>query len=249
MTSSLSSTRAKVRFLLQQILAFTLISSPSFGQELPVDFVTKNVASGAKFELPVGIAFAPDDRIFVAEKKGKVYVIDNGQKISEPFIDLESEVLSKHDQGLLGIAVDPNFEKNRWVYLLYVVDPTGGRDDDRFAFSRLTRYKARSENLNQADKNSRQVLLGKDWRDGFIACSDQHLIGSLRFAQDGTLLMSAGEAAEPGIPDAGGTRPECFGEDRFDQAEDVGAFRSQYLGSLAGKILRVFASDTLQGTE
>ncbi|MCG8606346.1 PQQ-dependent sugar dehydrogenase, partial [bacterium] len=199
----------------------------------------KNAASGAKFELPVGMAFAPDQRIFVTEKKGKVFVIHKGDKVSEPFIDLESEVLSQHDQGLLGIAVDPNFETNRWVYLLYVVDPTRGRDNDEHAFSRLTRYRARSDDLNKVDLSSRQVLLGRGWRDGFIACSDQHVIGTLRFAQDGTLLVSAGEAGVPGIPDAGGHHPECFGDGRYDTAEDVGSFRSQYIGSLAGKILRI----------
>ncbi|MFQ5651722.1 MAG: DNRLRE domain-containing protein, partial [bacterium] len=220
-------------------LLWVLTASSVLSQNLPRDFVIKNAASGKKFNLPVGIAFAPGNRIFVTEKNGRVYVIQDGEKIADPFIDLESEVLSNESNGMLGIAVDPDFENNRWVYLLYTVDPTGGQDNDIYAFSRLSRYQAKTGNLNEADLSTRQVLIGTDWGDGIIACGLQHVIGTVRFGTDGTLFVGAGEASLAGTVDAGGGHPECFGDDRFSEDEDVGAFRSQYLKSLAGKILRV----------
>ncbi|MCG8607010.1 PQQ-dependent sugar dehydrogenase, partial [bacterium] len=216
-----------------------MLNTNASPQEFPRNFVAKNAASGKKFKIPVAIAIAPGNRIFVAEKKGRVFVIDNGNKVSSPFVNLQSEILSNESNGLLGIAIDPDFDNNPWVYLLYVVDPTGPPDDDKHAFSRLTRYKAKQSDLNAADPSSRQVLIGKDWADGIIACSGQHVIGALRFGSDGTLLATSGEASVAGTVDAGGGHPECFGNRRFDPAEDIGAFRSQYLGSLSGKLLRI----------
>ncbi len=220
-------------------LLFALAVGDLWAQGLPNKFILKNAASGKSFRLPVGIAFAPGNRIYVAEKKGQVYVIENGKKVSTPFIDLGAEVLHNESNGLLGIAVDPDFANNRWVYLLYVVDPTGGADDDAHAFSRLTRYRAQAGNLNKADLSTREVLIGKKWSDGIIACGKQHVIGSLRWGSDGSLLVSAGEASLPGQVDAGGGHPECFIEGRTNPDEDIGAFRAQYIKSLAGKILRI----------
>ncbi|MFQ5605996.1 MAG: DNRLRE domain-containing protein, partial [bacterium] len=229
----------KIKEICLALALLSLSVRPVFSQNLPRDFVLRNAASGKKFNLPVGIAFAPGNRIYVTEKRGKVYVIHNNNKISTPFINLEGEVLSNESNGLLGIAVDPDFENNRWVYLLYVVDPTGGLDDDKTSFSRLTRYRAKSSNLNQADLSTRQVLIGKTWGDGFPACGNQHVIGTIRFGSDGSLLVGSGDATRPGSADAGGEYPECFGPGKFDPKEDIGAFRAQYLGSLAGKILRI----------
>lgn len=222
------------------LLILTVSTAVVIAQDLPPQFILRNAASGRSFNLPVAIAFAPGNRIFVAEKRGSVYVIQNGTKLSTPFINLENEVLSNEAQGMLGIAFDPDFLNNRWVYLLYVVDPTGGMDTDLHAFSRLTRYRAQSGNLNVADLSTRQVLIGNSWSDGIIACSGQHVIGALRFGSDGTLLFSSGEASVSGVgPDAGGHHPECFGPGKFDPAEDIGAFRAQYLHSLSGKIVRI----------
>jgi glucose/arabinose dehydrogenase len=66
---------------------------------------------------PVAIAFAPDGRLFVVEKRGVVKVYEKGVKVST-FINLQAEVNGAGDRGMLGIALDPDFDANHYVYLL-----------------------------------------------------------------------------------------------------------------------------------
>ena len=87
------------------------------------------------------MAFLPDGRFFVTEKRGRVYEVRNGVKRPTPIWSAENEVVNLSDTGLLGIAVDPSYATNHYLYFLYVVDPdSNGVDDNRLAFVRLTRY-------------------------------------------------------------------------------------------------------------
>lgn len=206
---------------------------------LPPDFVSESASPGASFQVPTAIAFTPTGRILVTEKRGRVYAIRNGVK-EGPLLDLSAEVLENGDRGLLGIAVDPNFTVNRYVYLLYTVDPdTNGIDTDDDAFGRLTRYQVSASDSTVIVPASRTILLGATWRTGIPRGSDAHSEGALRWGRDGSLLVSCGEGAQYTGPDPGGQDAALFGPARSDPAEDIGAFRSQFLGSLGGKVLRL----------
>ncbi|MCH8822915.1 MAG: PQQ-dependent sugar dehydrogenase [Planctomycetes bacterium] len=209
--------------------------------QLPSGFERQLIASG--FDRPVGIAFAKDGRFFVTEQRGIVWVVQNGVVLAEPFIDLTQEVNGEWDRGLLGIAIDPDFTTNLHVYLLYVVDPIFGEPDEspqQGTFGRITRYTGTIDSDgNSADLKSRLVLLGAEPAEGFPVCDRSHAIGSLRFGTDGSMFASAGDAAHFEFTDDGGSDPECFAKGMFGEDEDIGAFRSQYLGSLAGKVLRI----------
>ena len=197
-------------------------------------------AVDATFDLPVAVAFAPGGRMFVVEKRGVVWVVEDGAVRDEPFIDLRDEVLDHHDRGLLGLAVDPDFATNRRVYLAYTVDHGSTADAPRTdAFARVTRYAGRADDPSIADSASRRVLLGRQFSDGIPACYYSHSIGTLAFGSDGSLFVGTGDGASYNTVDAGGLYPDCFGDRRLDPSEDVGAFRSQRLESLAGKILRI----------
>ena len=75
--------------------------------------------------------FAPDGRIFVTEKQGRVRVISaSGQLAQAPWIDLIADVADAQDKGLLGLAFDPNFDQNKYVYLIYTQDPIYGQPDE-----------------------------------------------------------------------------------------------------------------------
>ena len=209
-------------------------------QSLPTGFYVENAASGATFTVPVTFAFAPDGRIFVAEKSGLVYVVENGTKLATPFIDLRWDVLDHHDRGLLGMVLDPNFATTRYIYFLYTFDWNGAGDTQRLDVpGRLVRYTASAGNPNVADVNSRLVLIGSTYPVGFPACYFSHAPGALRIGTDGTLLISAGDGASYDQVDAGGLYGACFGAGKFPASEDIGAYRSQWIQSLAGKILRV----------
>jgi glucose/arabinose dehydrogenase len=122
-------------------------------QGAPPGFVIENAFPTASFSRPVQIVFLPDGRKLVVEQGGRVWTMTStGSQMGTPFIDLSTKVLSNTDRGLLGVALDPDFSTNRWVYFLYVVDPDSDDDDNnQSAFSRLERYKADSLNPNVAD--------------------------------------------------------------------------------------------------
>jgi Glucose/sorbosone dehydrogenases len=140
---------------------------------LPAGFVSETVVSGVT--APVAIAWAPDGRMFIAQKGGKVRVFQNNNLLTEPFIDISSEVNARnYHRGLTGIAVHPNFPQTNtynssdlsikpYVYLLYTYDPPGVVADGSGArVSRLIRVTAKPTNTNVALANSAVVLLGKN---------------------------------------------------------------------------------------
>jgi len=214
--------------------------APLGAVELPPGFQAPVVGASGEWRHIVGLAFTPDGRLLVAEKRGVIRVIENDVRLPVPFLDIEAEVLGDEDRGLLGIAVDPKFAENGHIYILYTVDPDAGSDSiGAPSFGRLTRYTADPANPNAADPESRRVLLGQSWRDGIPSLYYSHTVGCLRFGEDGSLLVSTGDGAHADGLDSGGRDRGGFGSGRFPSAEDIGAFRSQSLESLSGKILRI----------
>jgi glucose/arabinose dehydrogenase len=209
-------------------------------QTLPPDFVAEPVAGG--WNEPTCVCFAGADDLLVAEKAGLLWDVRRGFKHVKPVIDLQQEIMNNGDRGLLSVAVDPQWDVNGFVYLLYVVDPNeDGNDWEQETFGRLTRYTT-SIDVNGdlvADPASRAILIGATWSEGFPSLHFSHAVGDLRFAADGSLLISNGDGAHWDLTDFGGYDPNGFGDGKFDASEDIGAFRSQSLTSLSGKVLRV----------
>jgi glucose/arabinose dehydrogenase/PKD repeat protein len=206
----------------------------------PADFVIENAAPHVVFNTPTAIAFVPDGRLLVAEKRGVVWVVENGRRLPDPLWSAETEVLNSGDRGLVGLAVDPNYAVNHAIYFFYTVDPdSNGVDDDGAAFGRLTRFRTLDADSNRIDPASRTVLIGATWRDGIPSASASHSVDCLRFGEDGSLLVTAGDGAHYDGVDDGGRDSLLFTAGRTDALEDIGSYRAQYLGSLAGKLLRV----------
>lgn len=209
------------------------------GSMLPPGFVDEEAFPAATFDQPVKIVFLPDGRKLVVELPGRVWtILPSGLKWQTPFIDLTDEVRSHHDLGMIACAIDPDFTENKWVYLGYVVDPGNPPDDDD-QFCRVTRYKFSTQSPNIADPSTREVLIGETWTEGFPTLTFSHAIGSIRFAEDKTMLVGAGDGGQFAWVDPGGYDPNAFGPGKTDPAEDVGAFRARSLNSIAGSILRV----------
>ena len=82
---------------------------------LPAGFAETQVATG--LAAPTAMAFAPDGRIFVAEQGGRLRVIKNGTLLAAPFVTVT--VNSAGERGLLGVAFDPDFATNEYVYVYY----------------------------------------------------------------------------------------------------------------------------------
>lgn len=206
---------------------------------VPAGFVVDTVAAG--LESPTGLVALPDGRLLVTEQPGRVRLVANGVLSPTPVWAAEGEVLYEQEAGLVGIAVDPAYATNHFLYFWYTVDPdsNGADDDDGGAFGRLTRYTMRFDGSDTVDPASRTILLGTSFADAPITGTHTHTVGTLRWGSDGTLLLSHGDGDDWSQLDVGGLYPDVFEPGRADPAMDIGAYRSQSITSLNGKILRI----------
>ena len=203
---------------------FAARSSSRAAMAAPLGFQPQTVVSG--LNLPTSFAFTPDGRIFIAEKNGAVRVFKNGALLATPLIDISAKVNNYWDRGLIGMALDPNFTTNGFVYLLYPYDasPT---DDAGTKTSRLSRYTVVGDT---ASPSTEKIILGTNVGSActqFPVGSDcipaewyGHGVGDIHFGSDGSMFLSNGDAAN------------------WDIVSDEAA-RAQDLNSLAGKIMRV----------
>ena len=204
---------------------------------------------------PVGVTWAANGRAYVWEKRGMVWIIENGVRLPAPLIDISAEVGNWRDHGYLGFCLDPNFLVNGRIYMMYAVDRhhlmnfgtanynAGTNEYYAATIMRITRYTAIGPAFNTVDYNSRVVLLGETRQTGVPMTHESHSTGSLMFGQDGTLIATTGDGASYSSTDVGSA-----GETYWSQAltdgiiraeENVGAMRSQMVNSFNGKILRM----------
>ncbi len=220
------------------VIFFAFFLQITNAQTLPSGFYLENIASGATFARPVTVEFTPDGRIFIAEKDGIIYVVEDGVKLPTPLLDIKDKVLANEERGLIGMVLDPDFAQNRYVYVLYSVD-LEGNDQSIPGYGRISRYTVDSANPNILDPNSEFILIGNNFSDGLPHCLGQHIAGSLHFGADGSLLVSVGDNATGNGADNGGLQEDCFGDGLNDVSDDIGAYRAQKITSYSGKILRI----------
>ena len=94
--------------------------------ELPAGFTERNLPrpdGSPVWNEAVGIAFSESGHMYVWERTGKVWIVDEDHAVPAPLLDISPEVLASRDHGMLGFALSPNFEQNGYVYAMYVVDP------------------------------------------------------------------------------------------------------------------------------
>ena len=128
---------------------------------------------------PTAMAFAPDGRLFVCLQGGQLRVIKNGALLATPFVTLS--VTSAGERGLLGIAFDPNFSSNQFVYLYYTTSTAP-------VHNRISRFTA---NGDVAVSGSEAILVDLDT----LSSATNHNGGGLHFGPDGKLYLGVGENA------------------------------------------------------
>src|SRR5688572_3281534 len=82
---------------------------------VPAGFIDTRVTAGLKSA--TAMALAPDGRVFVAEQAGNLRVVKDGRLLAQPFVSLNTRIDAS--RGLIGVAVDPEFERNHYVYVYY----------------------------------------------------------------------------------------------------------------------------------
>ena len=238
--------------ILTGIFSFCLLTT--FLQAQPAGFTDELHLNG--FNQATGLTFDNNGRMYVWEKEGKVWVVENGQKRATPLVDISEEVGNWRDFGLLSVVLDPNFLNNGHIYLLYLVDrhhllnfgtsAYNPNTDTYFSatIGRLTRYTATaSSGFNTVDYNTRKVLFGESPSTGMPSLHQSHGMGGLVFGTDGSLLVTLGDGASYSLVDEGSASGTYWSQALQDgiirNDENVGAYRCQMDNSFNGKILRI----------
>jgi glucose/arabinose dehydrogenase len=125
--------------------------------------------------------FAPDGRLFVCEQGGGLRVIKNGALLATPFVTL-SQISTSGERGLLGVAFDPNFASNQWVYVYYT--STAGMN----THNRVARFTAQGD---VAQPGSETLIL----RLENLSSATNHNGGAIHFGTDGKLYVAVGDNA------------------------------------------------------
>ena len=144
----------------------------------------KSVAGGIKattfargLEHPWAIAFLPDGRMLVTERPGRLRIIDKAGKLSAPLAGVP-RVLAKGQGGLLDVALDPDFAKNRIIYLSYA-EPDGDVAGTAVASARLT------------DSGLQNVKV--IYRQQPKVAGSGHFGSRIVFRRDGTMFVTQGD--------------------------------------------------------
>jgi glucose/arabinose dehydrogenase len=146
---------------------------------LPAGFAETQVAAG--LSNPTAMAFAPDGRLFVCQQGGQLRVIKNGALLATPFLTVTTD--PSGERGLLGIAFDPNFATNQFIYVYYTATTPA-------THNRVSRFTA---NGDVAVAGSEVVILDLNNLSG----ATNHNGGAMHFGADGKLYIAVGENATP----------------------------------------------------
>lgn len=212
-------------FLAIQIFSFgTCHGVTHAAPVLPAGYTLATVA--AQLDFPTNLAWLPDGTMLIIEKRGVVKALRNGSVAV--LADLSATTNDYWDRGMIGIAVDPNYASNHYIYLTRVFE----NNSADYAGTKVGQLVRISTNVTstQMVAGSLTVLLGTNTpascatlpasADCLPADMPSHTVGDVAFAQDGTLYFTNGDAS-------------AFTYD------DPGSLRAQNLDSLSGKVLHI----------
>lgn len=151
------------------------------------NYTWQPVASG--LVRPVDLQSDGSGRLFVVEKPGHIHIIENGQLIEEPFLNIEDRVNDgSNEMGLLGLAFHPNYAQNGYFFVNYT-----GSGGDTF----ISRFQV-SGDPDKANPSSEVNLLriGQPYPN--------HNGGGLDFGPDGYLYAGLGDGGAAGDPQGNG---------------------------------------------
>jgi len=174
---------------------------------------------------PMEIAVAADGRVFTAERAGAIKMWKPDTKKSVTIAKIK--VFDGLEDGMLGIALDPNFTKNGWVYLNHSLPETTKGPNGKTGIIRVSRYTLVDESLDLA--SAKAVIDIPTQRD---ECC--HVGGSLGFDKDGNLYIAIGDNTNPFDSDGFSPHDERAGRSAWDSQKS-----SANMNDLRGGIARI----------
>ena len=169
-----------------------------------------------KIGSPTALAFTPDGRLLVTTAPGTLRVYKDGTLLPNPALDISGKVCTNGGRGLVGIAVDPNFSTNHYIYLYYTFKKYGVCEQNtaKVPVNRVERYVLSDSNTATRDK----ILVDS------IPATYQHNAGDLHFGKDGYLYVTVGDGGCDYAGDSG-----CEGQNDASRDPNI----------LLGKVLRI----------
>ena len=175
--------RSRASLVILWLASALLIGSAAHGATLPSGFAETRIATG--IASPTAMSVAPDGRLFVSEQGGRLRVIKNGALLATPFLTLNVD--SSGERGLLGVAFDPNFATNNFVYVYYTTAAAP-------VHNRVSRFTASASNADVVAAGSEVQLLNLP----NLSSATNHNGGAIHFGTDGKLYISVGDNANSG---------------------------------------------------
>ena len=191
------------RYILPALLILLLMSSAACGNKSGDKSANNGDNASAKsaihyqhvfpalsFDNPTTLLLQADDnsRWYIAEKGGKIFFFDNNPDVKNKtlYLDISARVDESFEGGLLGMAFDPKFTSNGFVYLSYTTSDFPENDNSDLITSRLSRFSVNKDNT-QIIPDSEIVLLSLDqpWNN--------HNGGNILFGPDGYLYLGFGD--------------------------------------------------------
>jgi glucose/arabinose dehydrogenase len=147
------------------------------------------------FESPVYVAQPPGTGklLFVVEQPGSIRVLRDGHPLKRPFLNISNRVLYGGEQGLLSVAFDPHYAKNRRLFVYYV---------DNGGDIRVDSLRTKRHDPTRADPTSRHKLIGIPH-----PVNENHNGGQLQFGRDGFLYLGTGDGGSAGDPHENAQNP------------------------------------------
>ena len=163
------------------VVVLASVSGSALGAEAAFRRVV--VARGLSEPVQVTAPRSEPRRLYVVEQRGTIRVIENGKLRKGFFLDMRSRTAAGGEQGLLGLAFDPQYSSNRFIYVNYT-DTSGD--------TRVVRYRT---NGTRALPSTARVLLAIDQP------YSNHNGGGLAFGPDGGLYVGTGDGGFGGDPE------------------------------------------------
>jgi glucose/arabinose dehydrogenase len=204
------------------LLLFLRENSASAAAVTPPDFTDARVTN---VESPTALAFTPDGRLLMTTEQGRLRVYKDGALLASPALDISGNICTNGARGLLGVAVDPNFATNKYIYLFYTFKKHGvcPQNTANVPVNRVVRYVLSDSNTATSDK----ILVDN------IPNMHHNNAGDLRFGKDGYLYITVGDGA-------------CDYADVSLCAGENDASRDPHI--LLGKVLRITREGAIPAT-